>query len=76
MFITSRVLPEITKKFENNRKLEVRAHDEDVRKYLDSQISNSGEEMLKDHSEEIITRITRIVDGMKYLIQSRTVLYI
>ncbi|RVD89722.1 uncharacterized protein DFL_000717 [Arthrobotrys flagrans] len=69
IFITSRMLPEITEKFENCGRLEVRARDEDVRKYLDAQISNSGVKRLMDYREEIKTGITRTVDGMFLLAQ-------
>ncbi|KAK6525843.1 hypothetical protein TWF281_010887 [Arthrobotrys megalospora] len=69
VFVTSRMLPEITEKFENCGRLEVRAHAEDVRKYLDTQISNSGVKRLMNHREEIKTEITRIADGMFLLAQ-------
>ncbi|KAK6499967.1 hypothetical protein TWF481_010324 [Arthrobotrys musiformis] len=71
LFITSRALPEIMKKFEGIEAeiLEVRAQKEDVRNYLDAQISSSGEQLLTDCREEIKTEITNIVDGMFLLAQ-------
>jgi hypothetical protein len=64
IFATSRPVPEVTEHFKQGRVIEVRAHDDDVEKYLDSQISQSGLELL-DICREVITRdITKAVDGM------------
>ncbi|KAF3129066.1 hypothetical protein TWF703_009096 [Orbilia oligospora] len=71
LFITSRALPEIMKKFGSvdAEVLEVRAHKEDVRNFLEAQISSSGEQLLIDCREEIKDEITNVVDGMFLLAQ-------
>ncbi|KAF3230010.1 hypothetical protein TWF191_000249 [Orbilia oligospora] len=71
LFITSRALPEIMKKFDSvdAEVLEVRAHKEDVRNFLEAQISSSGEQLLIDCREEIKDEITNVVDGMFLLAQ-------
>ncbi|KAF3082326.1 hypothetical protein TWF103_003363 [Orbilia oligospora] len=69
IFATSRFIPEITEEFENSTKLEIFAHEEDVRNYLDAQISNSGKQLLINNREEVKTRITTVVSGMFLLAQ-------
>ena len=64
LFTTSRFIPDITEKFKGSITLEIRAHDEDVWQYLNSQISQSGQKLLETHREEIKTEITKAVDGM------------
>jgi hypothetical protein len=64
LFITSRFIPEITEKFKGHTSLEIRAHDEDVRKYLEGRILRSDRKLLKTFHEEIKTKITKAVDGM------------
>jgi hypothetical protein len=64
IFATSRSIPDITEKFNGNTSLEIRAHDEDVRQYLDGRISQSESKLLKTYCEEIKTEITNVVDGM------------
>jgi hypothetical protein len=64
IFATSRFIPEITEKFNGSTLLEIRAHDEDVRKYLDGCISQSESKFLKSYHEEIKAEITKAVDGM------------
>jgi Cdc6-like AAA superfamily ATPase len=61
---TSRFIPDITEKFHRSTIFEIRAHNEDVRQYLDSQISQSGQRLLEIHREEIKTEITKAVGGM------------
>lgn len=63
IFATARPIPEITQKF-NGLTLEVRAHESDVRKYLEGRISQTESKILKEHEEEIKNRITEVVDGM------------
>ncbi|KAE8363589.1 hypothetical protein BDV27DRAFT_165405 [Aspergillus caelatus] len=50
-------------------KLEIRAHDQDVQKYLRSRILQCESRLLTSHSEEIQTDITKAVDGMFLLAQ-------
>ena len=64
IFATSRFIPGITKKFNGSTLLEIRAHDVDVRKYLDSRISQSESKFLRSYHEEIKAEITKAVDGM------------
>ena len=64
IFATSRFIPEITEKFNGSTLLEIRARDEDVRKYLDGRISQSESKFLKSYHEEIKAEITKAVDGM------------
>jgi hypothetical protein len=64
LFATSRSIPEITERFRDSITFEIRAHDEDVRQYLDGRISQSGQKLLQTCREEIRTEITKAVDGM------------
>jgi hypothetical protein len=64
LFMTSRSIPEITERFRGSIIYEIRAHDEDVRQYLDGRILQSRYKLLENHSEEIKTEITKAVDGM------------
>lgn len=64
LFTTSRSIPEITERFRGNITFEIRAHDEDVRQYLDGRISQPGQKLLQSYREEIKTEITKAVDGM------------
>ncbi|KAK6361430.1 hypothetical protein TWF730_005159 [Orbilia blumenaviensis] len=66
---TSRFVPQITDRFKASTTFEIRARDEDVRRYLDSQISQSEKKLLQSHHEYIITEITRAVRGMFLLAQ-------
>ncbi|KAL7904030.1 ankyrin repeat-containing domain protein [Trichoderma velutinum] len=69
IFATSRFIPEIKEKFKGSKEVEIRAHDEDVRRYLDSQIVQLGSKFLETHCEEIKTEIIRVVRGMFLLAQ-------
>ena len=64
IFATSRFMPEVTEKFHGSTTFEIRARDEDVRNYLDSQISHSGLQLLQTYRKEIKIEITKVVDGM------------
>jgi len=64
IFATSRFIPEVTEKFMGYTSLEIRANNGDVRKYLEGRILQSDRELLKNFREEIITKITEVVDGM------------
>ena len=64
VFATSRFIPDITEKFNGSISLEIRAHAEDVRKYLDSRILQSESKVLQSYREEIKAEITKAVDGM------------
>ncbi|KAH6714552.1 nucleoside phosphorylase [Leptodontidium sp. MPI-SDFR-AT-0119] len=69
LFTTSRPIPEITERFRGSITFEIRAHDEDVRQYLDGRISQPGQKLLQTYREEIKTEITKAVDGMFLLAQ-------
>ena len=64
IFATSRPIPQIINQFNGSVQLEIRAHDEDVRKYLDVRISRSESKLLKTYREKIKTEITKAVGGM------------
>jgi Cdc6-like AAA superfamily ATPase len=64
LFVTSRFIPDITVRFTGSTILEIRAHNEDIRQYLDGRILQSGKKLLVVHCEEIKTEITKAVDGM------------
>lgn len=64
IFATSRYIPDIIERFHGSTTFEICAHDEDVRQYLDSRISQSGQKLLETHREEIKTGITQAVVGM------------
>ena len=66
LFATSRHIPEILKEFKGSVSLEIRANDEDVRKYLDGQMSTLRG-FVRDNlalKKEIKTAIINAVDGM------------
>ncbi|KAH8653954.1 hypothetical protein BGZ60DRAFT_386686, partial [Tricladium varicosporioides] len=69
LFATSRFIPDISEKFNSSIKLEIRAHDDDVRQYLDGRILQSAQKLLETYREEIKTQITKVVDGMFLLAQ-------
>ncbi|KAF4943282.1 hypothetical protein FSARC_14963, partial [Fusarium sarcochroum] len=69
LFATSRFIPEIIESFKGSTTFEIRAHDEDVRRYLDGRISQSGQKLLQTHRDVIKTEITKAVDGMFLLAQ-------
>ncbi|KAK6519303.1 hypothetical protein TWF281_003138 [Arthrobotrys megalospora] len=71
LFATSRSIPEITEMFEGCIWLEVRAREEDVRRYLDGHISKLPKFVNCDSNlqEEIKIAIVKAVDGMFLLAQ-------
>lgn len=68
IFATSRFMPEIVEKFNSNgcRSIEIRASDEDLRRYLQGHMSQLPRfvQTKKDLQEQIVTGITKFVDGM------------
>ena len=66
LFATSRFIPEIEKEFKRDLLLEIRASDEDVRKYLGGHMFQLPSFVLNnlDLQEEIKTSIVNAVDGM------------
>jgi Cdc6-like AAA superfamily ATPase len=66
LFVTSRVLPEITEKFNESMRLEIRASNQDVQRYLDGHMSQLPGCVLRssDLQDEIKTAIIKAVDGM------------
>ncbi|KAK6338530.1 hypothetical protein TWF730_002593 [Orbilia blumenaviensis] len=66
IFASSRDIEEITERFklQGSMVLEIRAHAEDVRSYLNHQINQSQNEMLQKDHETIVARIVEAVDGM------------
>lgn len=66
LFATSRPILSIEKEFEGNSKLEIRASEEDVRRYLDSHMFRFPGFVVRslELQEEIKTYIVKAVDGM------------
>ncbi|KAI9803499.1 MAG: hypothetical protein M1825_001842 [Sarcosagium campestre] len=66
LFATSRPLSSIEKEFEGNSKLEIRASEEDVRRYLDGQLFQLPRFVARslELQEVIKTAISSAVDGM------------
>ncbi|KAN0069115.1 hypothetical protein V8E54_012744, partial [Elaphomyces granulatus] len=71
IFATSRFIQEIENQFNRSIKLEIRASDADMQKYLDGKLQNSQSWVLKNHylQEEIKSRIAKAADGMFLLAQ-------
>jgi hypothetical protein len=65
-FATSRFIPEIMKEFEGRRLLEIRAGDNDVRRYIDAKMSRLRPFVERNFTlqEEIKSEIIKAVDGM------------
>ncbi|KAK6525995.1 hypothetical protein TWF281_011036 [Arthrobotrys megalospora] len=66
IFATSRHIQEIIEQFKHqgSTTLEIRAHEEDLRSYLDGRIEQSTRKMLRDNREAIKAGIVKVVDGM------------
>ncbi|KAF7960203.1 hypothetical protein EAE96_001801 [Botrytis aclada] len=66
LFATSRHIPDIEEKFNGSMRLEIRASDKDVEKYLDGHISQLPGYVCKskDLQNEVKTAIIKAVDGM------------
>lgn len=64
IFATSRSIPQVLKAFHSSTKLEIRAHDQDIRIYLNARISQLQHTFLASHVEEIHNSITTAADGM------------
>ncbi|KAJ5114064.1 hypothetical protein N7456_002598 [Penicillium angulare] len=64
IFATSRDYLQITEKFQDGLKIDIRAHDEDVRSYLREKIQHSNSPTLASHSDEIEKQIIAAVGGM------------
>jgi hypothetical protein len=66
LFATSRFIPEIVKEFEGSISSEIRANDEDVKRYLDGHMFQLPSFVLRnsDLQEEIKTAIVKAVAGM------------
>ncbi|KAL2060787.1 hypothetical protein VTL71DRAFT_8839 [Oculimacula yallundae] len=71
LFITSRFIPEIIERFQRSLLLEIRANEQDVRRYVDGHISHlpSFAKRSPDLQEEVKTGIVKAVDGMFLLAQ-------
>ncbi|KAK6345458.1 hypothetical protein TWF718_007374 [Orbilia javanica] len=64
IFATSRNIPHITERFKGSLRIEIRAHDGDVRRFLDAQITASNEDILINNRDEVTAEIVKVVDGM------------
>ncbi|OBT72674.1 hypothetical protein VF21_08561 [Pseudogymnoascus sp. 05NY08] len=71
LFVTSRFIPHIIKEFQGGASLEIRASDGDVRRYLNGQLPRLPSFVRRNLNvqEEIMTEITKAVDGMFLLAQ-------
>ena len=71
IFATSRIIPEITDKFEKYISLEIKASEEDVWRYVDGHILNLPSFLRRDSDlqGELKRAIVKAVDGM-YVIPS------
>ncbi|KAI9694151.1 MAG: hypothetical protein M1822_003422 [Bathelium mastoideum] len=71
LFTTSRWIPEIIEEIKQDLSLEIRAHEQDVRKYIDGRISHLPSFVRKnlDLQQEIKRGIVETVDGMFLLAQ-------
>ncbi|RDW57292.1 hypothetical protein BP5796_12742 [Coleophoma crateriformis] len=66
LFVTSRFIPEITEKFLGTLVLKIRASEDDVRRYLESHMSNLPSFIQRNRSlqAEVQGQIVKVVDGM------------
>ena len=64
VFVTSRFIPEITSKFEGGAWLEIRASDDDIRRYVDARISQAESALLRGMRAEATSGIANAADGM------------
>ena len=81
LFATSRFVPEITEKFARSLSVEIRASDEDLRVYLDSNMSllpaldRRSPELQEVIKTEIKTEIIKAVDGMYVFTFYKKIIY-
>lgn len=66
IFATSRFDPDVTESFKDNISLEIRAHPEDVRRFIEGNMAGMPSYVKRspDLQKEIITKIVQAVDGM------------
>ncbi|VUC28740.1 unnamed protein product [Clonostachys rosea] len=64
VYATSRFIPEIVNRFKGATHIEIRAHNEDIRKYLQRQITDYDLEILQKNSDTIQEKLIKKVDGM------------
>jgi hypothetical protein len=66
LFATSRLIPGISEQFEGSTSLQIRASEEDIRRYLDGRMSQLPTFIGRDSylQERIKTEIVKAVDGM------------
>ncbi|KAH8687250.1 hypothetical protein BGZ60DRAFT_438813, partial [Tricladium varicosporioides] len=71
LFVTSRFIPEINKEFRESLRLEIRASNQDVQRYLDGHMSQLPRCVLRSSElqNEIKADIIKAVDGMFLLAQ-------
>ncbi|PLB36747.1 nucleoside phosphorylase [Aspergillus candidus] len=69
IFVTSRLVPQVMEKFKSSTKLEIRAHDQDIRRYLSARISQLQRTLLASRVDEVHDNITKAADGMFLLAQ-------
>jgi Cdc6-like AAA superfamily ATPase len=71
LLFTSRFVPEIEDDFISDSKLEVRASDEDVRTYVQGQLTRLPKCIQREIGQEVQDKIAEAVDGMYVRLSSR-----
>ncbi|KAL5044328.1 hypothetical protein BDW71DRAFT_209332 [Aspergillus fruticulosus] len=64
ILVTSRELPDITRRFSGSTAFEIRARDEDISAYVDAQISRSRVPLLHTYREMIKVEVARLGNGV------------
>ena len=64
LMVTSRDLSSIAREFQGMKRLEIRAHDQDVRRYIEGRIARAPRQHLKALQENIVNKIVENVRGM------------
>ncbi|KKP07655.1 hypothetical protein THAR02_00191 [Trichoderma harzianum] len=64
IFATSRSIPEVMDKFDDSTRLEIRASDDDICRYVGAQISQGESTTLRNMQAEASTGIMKAADGM------------
>ncbi|KAJ5986277.1 ankyrin [Penicillium sp. IBT 35674x] len=64
IFATARPIPEITERFIGNH-LDIRAHESDLKQYLEGRILQAGSELLQSYEGEIKKKIVQVADGIQ-----------
>ncbi|KAJ9139179.1 ankyrin repeat protein [Pleurostoma richardsiae] len=69
LFLTSRIVPDIRKQFEDSLKFDIRASDDDVLRYINKQLSSSRHIRRPELQDKVRKSILSAIDGMFLLAQ-------